>query len=438
MNLLILVLILVFSSVIYVTDDVHTLGQIYFYATAIHSVYLLYKSKKVQLILIWNIAFIFIILSEVLLLETVGHYTVESVKYLLLANNVVNLGYIVNLKSSSNFQFSSNLKTKNPKIVTPLLIGVVLFYFANKIQEALYTFSVGRNVVISEGEGSGFFLGSIFNSIGFVLPAIIAYYFIFIKKNNLILAILLSIPIFIIQFLAGSRFPLLFSLLGFFVVLQTRYFKKMRLKQYLIAMLVVASIGYLSTLMKHYRSSTTRDEQIVIFSNKTSDADFPTLLATNFMSPEGVVDMTSLMFSHFQVNEHLYGSSSSFLLYFWIPRQIWADKPTMLGYWFIREYRVGFSAGHSASFGFSGDLYADFGLFSLIFIFFIGYFLRYADNFKDAAFRKGGYNIIIGAMLFPYVFFFVRSPITSTMNFIGITLIYLIFKKILFRKPLIK
>ena len=151
----------------------------------------------------------------------------------------------------------------------------------------------------------------------------------------------------------------------------------------------------------------------------------------SFGSNEGVVDMTALLIKHFNTNPHLYGESSSFLLYFWIPRSFWPNKPTMLGNWFIREYRSGFSEGHSASFGFTGDLYADFGYFSLFFIFILGILLKRAENFKDKAINSNNFNIILGAMLYPFVFFFVRSPVTSIITFLSIILYYKLFKNIL-------
>ena len=106
----------------------------------------------------------------------------------------------------------------------------------------------------------------------------------------------------------------------------------------------------------------------------------------------------------------------------------------MLGYWFIRLYRGGFGEGHSASFGFTGDLYADFGLFSLLIVFFLGRLLKTADNYRRRAFISGGYNTVLGAMFYPFVFFFVRSPITSTMTFLGILVIYFVMKRVMFVK----
>jgi hypothetical protein len=157
------------------------------------------------------------------------------------------------------------------------------------------------------------------------------------------------------------------------------------------------------------------------------------------MSPEGVVDMTALSMTYFESNPHTYGKSIAFLTYFWVPRTIWPDKPTMIGHWLIRKYRSGFSEGHSASFGFTGELYADFGYFSLIFVLVIGLALKWADYFRAYHLSKQqSYDKILVGMLFSYVFFFIRSPITSTMTFLSILLVYYLIRKILFKKVTIK
>lgn len=433
-NVIFIFLITFFSSFILLIDDYQILNQVYFYIIVIYIGLSISYTKKVQLIHIWNVAFVFIILSEIILLTSIDNNTESVIKYLLIANNILNIGYLSNLKKNISIKSPPNFKVRNTKIITPLLFAIVIFYFLMKIEGAIYTFSVGRNVIIKEGDGTSFFLDSILSSIGFVLPSILGYYYLYIRKKSLWFPIIFSIPIFLILFLGGTRFPLLFSLLGFFIVVQAKYFKKVSVKQYVIIGLVTLGLGFGATMMKHLRSSSTKDTEFVLFDKNSEKSNLPTMLAASIMSPEGIVDMTELMFKHFEYKDHSYGKSSSFLLYFWIPRQVWPDKPTMLGHWFIREYRGGFSAGHSASFGFTGDLYADFGLFSLVFVFFLGRLLKYAENYKNVTFAIGGYEIILGAMLYPYVFFFVRSPITATMTYLGILFFFYFFKKIIFRE----
>ena len=107
----------------------------------------------------------------------------------------------------------------------------------------------------------------------------------------------------------------------------------------------------------------------------------------------------------------------------------------MLGHWLIREYRTGFSEGHSSSFGFTGELFADFGYLSLIVVFLLGMALKWADQFRAYQLSQPqSYQKILVGMMFSYVFFFVRSPITATTTFLGILLVYYLIRKLLFKK----
>jgi hypothetical protein len=127
----------------------------------------------------------------------------------------------------------------------------------------------------------------------------------------------------------------------------------------------------------------------------------------------------------------MYGLASSYIFIFWIPRAIWPDKPTMLGYWLIREYGSGFSDSHSASFGFTGDLYADFGNFSLLICFFIGIVIGLLQKQVNKNLQSNSYSNTLFVMLYPATFFYVRSPQTSLISYIGVAVIYLIIKLII-------
>jgi oligosaccharide repeat unit polymerase len=425
--------ILLFTLFLFLIDDIHLLGKIYFYSISFYTVLNIYFYKKIQLIDFWNGAFVFIIVSEILQIKYYNQNLSSAVYYLLTSNNVVNIGYLYNYRKRSIFVEKNNEKARNNKTIVLLLILVVIFYTVMKLPEAIYTFKVGRNIVFTQNVGQSFFLTPLFDSIAFVFPAIIAYYFVYVKNKKVLIPFIISSPIFLILFLSGTRFPLLFSFLGFLIVIQSKYFIRIKIKHFILISFLLFTLVYGAKLMAHFRSTDTKNEQFILV-DRTNENDLPTLLATSIMSNEGVVDMTSIMFDYFKNNKHLYGASTGFILYFWVPRELWPGKPTMLGNWLVREYRSGFSDAHSASFGFTGDLYADFGLFSLIFIFFIGRFLKLAETFKDRNFKLGGYNTILAAMLFPYTFFFVRSPITASMTFIAILFFFYLFKKLIIVK----
>lgn len=423
------------SVIVLLINDYEQLGKFYFYTLAIWGTLEVLAKRKIELIHIWNVAFCFIILSEVFSdLFTFNAQRLDALKYLIIANNFIFLGYISKLHTKSNRSFKIGNRHKATKLTPIALVLCTLLFIRFKIDSALQAITGGRIGSNSEGEET-FIIASIIDSLGFLLPALIAYYILILKNKSIGFATLLASPVFIIQFLIGTRFPLLFSVLGFFIVVLSKYpVQKVTFKKVIILVLAMSLLLFGSEAMKSFRSEGFGNTKEVVIIN-TQESIIPHETILNFGSPEGVLDMTSLMFKHFKYNPHLYGQSSSFLLYFYVPRSLWENKPTMLGYWFIRKYRSGFSSGHSASFGFTGDLYADFGLFSLIPVFFIGRILKFGEVFKTEALQSRSYQTVLGAMIFPYTFFFVRSPITSTISFLGVLFFYFLFKK-LFLKTL--
>lgn len=436
LKILKILIALAISAIIFLFDDRLALGEFYFYvATGWLALDILLK-RRIELIHVWFTAFIYIILSEVFQSNfPTNEYTTFAFKYLLLCNNLVYIGYIYFTKESKRKSLIANdIKGfRASKYALTFLILLMLAYVGLKLPGAILAFRIGRIQAAAFSPQYGLIITSLLNATGFVLPAIIAFYYLFIKQTGVRAPLLLSLPIFIILFMYGTRFPLLFSVLGFAIVLQSKLMRKASLKTYVYLAISLISLFGATVLMKEIRVGNINAANTSMYQKADKFVNLPTYLSSH-MSPEGVLDMTSLMFNYFRKNDHLYGESSSFLLYFWVPRQFWPDKPEMLGFWFIREYRQGFGSGHSASFGFAGDFYADFGWYSLMPVFFIGWLLRRGEDFKNRKFKNGGFGIIIGAMIFPYVFFAVRSPITSTMNFLGILLVYQMAKYILLKK----
>lgn len=431
-RVLIILFILLITIFVFLFIDYKTLGSFYFYTLFSFLLINIIINKTISLIDVWNFAFIFIVLSEVfssLIVVTENH--LDGLKYLITANNLINVGYFSKRKVNINLSIKREVFA-NKRYTLYLIIFLICFYFLSEIPRAVYIFSVGRNIAYSEAEEENL-LGPLINALGFILPAISTYYFSIVKGKSLWISFLFSTPIFIVLFLGGTRFPLLFSFIGFLFVAQSKIESKFSLKKGALVVLSLVSLLLVTQLMKHFRSSTQKDKEFVLVTSDYENVSVAEYLSS-YMSAEGTIDMTSLMFKHFKSNNHLYGKSTLFITYFWIPRQVWPDKPTMIGYWFIRKYRSNFGDSYSASFGFTGDLYADFGLFSLFFVFLIGRAIKYAENFKNCALKSKNYSIILGAMIFPYIFFFVRSPITATMNFLAILFFFYFFKRIIFSK----
>lgn len=392
-----------------------------------------FDKKSLSLFQVWLVGFIFVILSEAILIESGGNI-LGAVKYLLIANNLIILGYLVPVKfKRQQVKYRLLNRVKASGWIPYVLILLVVSFVVYALPGAVLSYRLGRDYAseILSGD-SNLLLSSFFGSLGFVLPSIIVYYYKEIKfKKSILIPLLLSMPIFALLFIGGTRFPLLFSFGGFLIVSQADRTGRITLNLKLIGFLLV--LFGASFIMGQFRSGG-----LVDFEYKTEEAVSEVRLSKRLaseMSPEGVVDMTAMSMTYFESNPHTYGKSILFLTYFWVPRAIWPDKPTMLGHWMIRKYRSGFGEGHSSSFGFTGELFADFGYFSLFFVFLLGMLLKWADLFRAYQLTQPrSYSKILVGMIFSYVFFFVRSPITSSMNFFGILIVYSLIRRLLFKK----
>lgn len=435
---LIVIISLIISSIVYLfIDDALMIGNLEFYLYIILLIQDLYKRKGITLIQIWIIAYLYIINSEALLFpENFQDSDIWAVRFVGICNNCVLLGYYIKrtVRPLTSDEVSTTLKlSKNAKVTYFIFIILLLtLYIAQNLSTALIARNYGREYA-SEMAGSSSFnlVGSIIGSCGYILPAIIAYYFSRRgSKFKILYAALLSSPIFLILFWNGSRFPLLFSFLGFLIAGNMVAVRKLNKKSIIIgccALLILKGIGDLMKLQRVHGASHTQIEE-----EAGPSYDLLSQQLSKDFSTEGVVYMTNFSHQYFSYHPHMMGVSTGFLLYFWIPRVVWPDKPAMLGYWLLRTNGdSGFASGHSVSFGFCGDFYADFGMFAPILCILLGMLLKILDNYCWKAFSYNKFNSVFAAMLYPWTFFIVRSPQTGTIALFGMSIIYLLFRHIL-------
>lgn len=392
-----------------------------------------FDKKSLSLFQVWLVGFIYIILSEAILIEP-GINIIEAVKFLIVANCMILWGYMMPVKYKSrknNYKLIN--QTKKSRLSPYILIVLVISYVLYSLPGAILTYRLGRNSAVGiMWEDRNIIISSFLSSLSFVLPSIIVYYYKEIRgKESILIPLLISMPIFAVLFVAGTRFPLLFSFGGFLIVAFAKSTGRIALNPKLIGLLFLLVTS--SFLMGQFRTGGLAGFES--FASETIKEPRLSKRLASKMSPEGVVDMTAMSITYFENNPHTHGKSIAFLTYFWVPRSIWPDKPTMLGHWMIRKYRSGFGEGHSSSFGFTGELFADFGYFSLFFVFLLGVLLKRADMYRAFQLAQPmSYSKILVAMMFSYVFFFVRSPVTSSINFIGILLVYSLIRRLLFKK----
>lgn len=404
------------------------------------------STKRFSLFQIWVFSFVFIILSEMIILsyeEPLISPYIPAFSYLIVANDCLLLSYIL-FTPSSNHQNSSRYIIINPKTLFILIVVLEFLFVFYNLAALLNSILGGKSRDLSNmGDSMGNFnaLMTFVDGVGILIPALIAYYYKYCTKKSIWNGVLLLIPLFLIHFVIGTRYRLLFAVIPFFVVMGIISLGRSNLKRNLLAIVVVAVLGTMSIVIKELRATAmvsvlTSGE----FSIESSSQDASVFYKiAEKMSPEGVVYMTKVSDEYFKEHNHHYGIESGYILYFWIPRVIWPNKPTQLDHWLIREVE-NVPDAHSSASGFTGELKADFGIFSLFFVFLMGLCLKKTDDYVHRVFsnEEQNYSMILASAVVPYVFFFVRSPLTSSYSFIFEVVFLLVMRRFICEKVEIK
>lgn len=404
----------------------YTDAQLWIYVAILICNYL--GNKRFNLYQVWVVAYVFMVWAEMRILVCDDPHLYIYLKPFVrfsLANACVMIGYHNNHK-----QLIKNSTMWVEKEQMRYFIVIIL------ILEAFYvysTISIVRSVLsgyrgAGSATGTGSLVGSLTNALGLILPGIVAYYYKYVKKKNIFVALIVASPVLILLFLRATRYKFLFSVLPILVIYDILNLKNHDYKKNILLIISAFAIIGASSFIKNNRNKSI-DEwgniQLFYYNESFLSNDPLTLKMASEMSPEGVVHMAHVADRYFESHQLHYGKETAFIFYFWIPRRIWPGKPTMLDHWLIREYE-NVAEGHSSASGFIGELRADFGWGCLLFMLLFGYFLKRLDNYSSFIFRykTNSFNMILVACLFPWVFFFVRSPITSTMSLLWELIIY--------------
>ena len=388
------------------------------------------REKTFNIYQVWIVGFIFIVWSEMCIIcdsnNNTSSYVVPFCRFIL-ANACVLLGYNIKQKSPTPTIYTIS---KDNGWFPLLLIVLAAYYIYSKLPSVISVYTQGRGTVLSNTMGSGSLVGALRGAIGMLVPSMIAYYMKIVKKKSIFVALILSLPICLLQLFGGTRYRFLFSVLPVMIVLGLFNIKKGEKNRIIMLLSLVVVILVLTTFVKENRSLGFGDAQITFFEeNERYTTKRATVKLARQFSPEGVVKMARMSDVYFRDHRLHYGKESSIILYFWFPRSWWTNKPTQLDYWLIREYQTVPDQFSTAS-GFIGELRADFGWGCLLFVFLFGILLKKIDLYSSAVFKSGSdvFNVVLISVLYPWAFFFVRSPITSTMSLVWQLLIFFAFR----------
>lgn len=220
---------------------------------------------------------------------------------------------------------------------------------------------------------------------------------------------------FIIPILSGTRFFLLFVICV--ALIPKLYYYKQQIYKILP---VIFFFGFVVITLPMLRSQGLFNNDSVVIVNKENESHDLFSKVASFGSNEGVLRNNIMISDYLNFNNPTYGLSFGFLFYFFIPRYIWPNKPTMLDYWLIRKYDSGFSDGHSTSSGYCGELFMDFAYFALLPIFLVGLFISAIDSRLKLIPRDNPRNYILIGVSYGWCFFVVRSILTSSFFLMSI------------------
>lgn len=381
----------------------------------------------------WELGFLFIVSIEGLTAaeSIIGDVAPEAYhaasRYLVGASAASLLGYSFTFRERG-FALRPWHREVKLKSAGPLLLIATTYavYLLHSIPEVISLASVGRNdtwLTIESRSASETLIDYVALASQLVVAPMIVYYVLWVMHKHVIIAVVLTFPLFVLQLLSGTRFHLLFSAFGVAVV----YFasRPVSLRTMLRLTAVAAVIVVISVLMLRVRNTgmTQANADVLSAAVRTEEV----------ASGEGVVATMSMIVDYFSHREHAYGASTAGLVLFWIPRSIWPDKPTFIGYWFPREYGLtGFSEIHSAAATFAADPYVDFGFVGGILLCgAIGIGLARVDGWSARTIARQGHPaIVIASVLYGATFFAVRSLDTAIASLGGVVLIGCAFVKL--------
>lgn len=394
------------------------------------------QTRKITLYIIWIAGFIYIVLSE-MIVNNYGPKYDSTTRFLLASNNLVLIGYSIANNLSFKYETKATYNGKN-ELFAFIIFILYIYYIYTAIPSAAINYAEGRQLVSTMGSGtlSGFFNSSLSLS----LPSIIAFYLVTLKKKSKWLALLFSIPIFFFLYLGGTRFKLLFSVAPFFLISGFFNFSRLNIKNVVILSILTIGLITFTGVLKQSRNESFRDVELFSVVNETNreiDEKQKSLVGkvVEYCSPEGTVEMSRQGEMYFELHPHTYGKSIGFITYFWIPRKIWPSKPTQIDHWLPRYYNPKLSEKFSSASGFMGELRADFGAFSLLFIFLFGCLLKKMNSLLihfDFG-RKPCYDSLYVVPFVPITFFCVRGLNTAIISYICQLFLLFFIRKLFYR-----
>jgi len=394
----------------------------------------------------WSLGFVFIIILDGIIskneiINSVGNIIYFKTGILFLISQLIIIFFYKNRikKSLINSEIIKVEITKKIRSFFVLIIFLLFIIFvASELPKAYESLFNSRFELLLNSEQGGInsnkksvlftIFGFISSFSGYILPALM--FIILTKKTSnfkaLLLASFFSLIIWFVFISIGTRHNIVYSfliLVGSYSLLNVN---KIKFKVSYILLIVVGFIlsNTIVEARRHglinYITGNKIEKYLRTEKNKAPTTD-------------KTVKYMSYVVDYYENNDYRLGQSTSALLFFWVPRKFWNEKPPQFGFWFIREYlggQKGFGDKFSAPASYLGVPYSDFGILGIFIVsILIGYILFKVDIYftKNKTIQSHKTIIIVSFCLASF-FFLPRQLSQFFTKFIVI----LIFLNVLF------
>lgn len=411
----------IFSS--FMIEDLYLNGIIVFWSYLAVLVLEIFQKKRITLLFVFLIAFIYMIPGEAILQTNELYsmwgkeYTNIGFNYLVVSSFAVFFGFkIADLFFSEKWKFEikpyKTIVSKKKTLLFFILAYNILFLLVN-LENTIIGLTMGRNNAFP------YFYSSLLYALAYLTVGLTDR-----LTQNKLNTILLSLPIIITLLGTGTRFLIVFLVfILFFDYLYEMTFKK-SIRVMLLGVMLIIGMNTMKDirtvgLLSGYKSSivTTKHNNI-------------TEKLVSYGSSEGLIRNAAMITRYTKDHHYTYGKSIGFLAIFWIPRELWPDKPVMLDSWLVKEYYSGYGEGYSSASSYGGELYMDFGFFIACLILFVGgWGLCRLNYWIHNNYKTDLKKYIISGFLYGWIFFGTRSIMTSSYMLIYVILSsYIVFK----------
>lgn len=355
-----------------------------------------------------------------LILPRIDPYVIEDARrFAVLAASSVVVGYeLITLQSLQGPRRRSTMMGE-PADIGPrgasrsralwVLVGLTFYVSWRYLPGAVRSATEGRlgqaQPDVLDQSALGAITSPFSRSISMVLPALWVWWF---GPTNRRRAFLISLPILGLLLVGGTRYYLLVGFTG--LMLSFRSGKREIRGAICISVVVLVLAGWVITATRAEGLTST-------FSvSQVGSSD------TRLLGGEGVLRTTSQIVDYTSREGTTNGTSLGSVALFWVPRALWPGKPTLLGYWFPRQYGAqGLSSGHSVSAGFAGDVLIDFGMgLGAVFLLVLGMAFRKVDGGLRRSDSGDGVLAVASGALYGLAFFAGRSLATATISTVGV------------------